>query len=275
MAPLRRFLHYFTADERTGDLMRFVVDSDQVIAKVSPVRKIMEPSRYPAIARSGPDWFAFAGNWMTEWERTGDTRWRDRILKGLKALANMPDGLLSGPPMGYDPATGQLFDIGYHFKVYYLLTMLFGGAQVLFELDTLLDVPEWDVALIRFGETYNLPEAERVKALGPGALNPLFGADKLYTTIWYARMTAYAAWKKRDPALARRAWTELLHGRGGAMGETLFVRERDVTGPAGLEPRREIPGLTTNNSAQWSLNFVELLALVGEYAPSAADPAWS
>jgi hypothetical protein len=271
MAPLRRFLHYFTADERTGDLMRFVVDSDHVIAKVSPVRKIMEPSRYPAIARSGPDWFAFAGNWMTEWERTGDTKWRDRILKGLKALANMPDGLFSGPPMGYDPETGQLFDIGYHFKVYYLLTMLFGGAQVLFELDSLLDVPEWDAALVRFGENYNLPEPERVKALGPSALNPLFGADKLYTTVWYARMTAYAAWKKRDPALAQRAWTELLHGRGGAMREPLFAKTRAVSGPAVLEARREIPGLTTNNSAQWSLNFVELLALVGDYAPAAIE----
>jgi hypothetical protein len=271
MAPLRRFLHYFTADERTGDLMRFVVDSDHVIAKVSPVRKIMEPSRYPAIARSGPDWFAFAGNWMTEWERTGDTKWRDRILKGLKALANMPDGLFSGPPMGYDPETGQLFDIGYHFKVYYLLTMLFGGAQILFELDSLLDVPEWDAALVRFGENYNLPEPERVKALGPSALNPLFGADKLYTTVWYARMTAYAAWKKRDPALAQRAWTELLHGRGGAMREPLFAKTRAVSGPAVLEARREIPGLTTNNSAQWSLNFVELLALVGDYAPAAIE----
>ncbi|WP_336963056.1 Tat pathway signal sequence domain protein [Sphingobium aquiterrae] len=270
MAPIRRFLHYLTADERTGDLMRMVVDADHAIAAISPVRKIMEPSRFPAVARSGPDWFAFAGNWMTEWERTGDSRWRDKILRGMKALATMPDGLFTGPPLGYDPETGQLFDIGYHFKVYYLLTMIFGGAEVLFELDTLLDMPDFDAALVRYGETWNLPEAERVKALGPGALNPLFGGEKLYTTVWYARMTAYAAWKKKDPALARRAWTELLRGRGGVLPKPfLQAPARETAGPATLEPRREIPGLTTNNVAQWSLNFVELLALAGDAAPDA------
>lgn len=272
MAPLRRFLHYLTADERTGDLMRFVVDSDRKIAEISPVRKIMEPSRYPAIARSGPDWFAFAGNWMTEWERTGDTKWRDRILKGMKALADMPYGLLSGPPLGYDPATGQLFDIGYHLKVYYLLTMVFGGAEILFELDGLVDMPKWDAALVKFAESYNLPEPERVKALGPGAVNALFGYgdDKLYTTVWYARMTAFAAYKKRDPALARRAWTELLRGRGGRLAQPfLQAPEREVSGPTVLEPRGEIPGITTNNVGQWSLNFVELLAMVGDHAPDA------
>lgn len=270
MAPLRRFLHYLAADERTGDLMRFVVDSDQVIAKLSPVRKIMEPGRYPAIARSGPDWYAFAGNWMTEWERTGDTQWRDRILKGLTALARMPQGLLSGPPLGYDPATAQLFDIGYHLKVYYLLTMIFGGAEVLFELDDLVDLPAWDAALVHFGETYNLPEPERVQALGPEAVNALFGYgdDKLYTTVWYARMTAFAAMKKKDAALARRAWTELLRGRGGRMTKDFFQKaERAVPPLASIEARQEIPGLTTNNAAQWSLNFVELLEMVGEHVP--------
>jgi len=271
MAPLRRFLHYLTADERTGDLMRFVVDSDHVIAELSPVRKIMEPSKYPAIARSGPDWYAFAGNWMTEWERTGDTKWRDRILVGLTALANMPHGLLSGPPLGYDPETAQLFDIGYHLDVYYMLTMIFGGAEVLFELDDLVDLPAWDAALVHFAESYNLPEPERAKALGLGAVNALFGYgdDKLYSTVWYARMTAFAAMKKKDPTLARRAWSELLRGRGGRMAEPFFqAAERDVPSFASLEPRTEIPGLTTNNAAQWSLNFVELLAMVGDYAPA-------
>ncbi len=271
MAPLRRFLHYLTADERTGDLMRFVVDSDQHLATLSPVRKIMDVTPYPAVARWGPDWLAFAGNWMTEWERTGDVKWRNLILKGMSALAKMPDGLFAGPPLGYDPKTRQLFDIGYHFKVYYLLTVIFGGAEVLFELDTLVDVPNFDAALIRYAENWNLPEPERVKALGPGATNALFGygEDKLYTTVWHARLTAYAAYKKRDPTLARRAWTELLRGRGGALpAPFLQASTRTVEGSAAVEPRQEIPGITTNSVGQWSLNFIELLALVPDAAPS-------
>ena len=42
------------------------------------------------VMRIGPDWFALAGNWMTEWERTGETKWRDRILAGVDSIMAMP-----------------------------------------------------------------------------------------------------------------------------------------------------------------------------------------
>lgn len=275
-ATLRRFYHYLTADERTGDLMRMVVNADHALLTTNPIRQILPPSPHPTQARTGPDWFAFAGNWMTEWERTGDVKWRDKIVLGMRSIAGMPHGLFTGPPMGYDPATGQLYDIGYDVDFYYLMVMIFGGAEVLFELDGLLDVPEFDAALVAFAEAYNLMEPERIRAVGPKALNPLFGSDNIPSTVWYARMTAWAAHKKNDPALARRAWMELLGGRGGTLpGPSVVTRTMRVEGPAVLEPRDEIRGLQTNNSAQWSLNYIQLLALVGDHAPANLDSRWT
>ena len=46
--------------------------------------------------RIGPDWYALVSNWMTEWERTGDTRWRDRIVTGMQDIATFPAGLFTG-----------------------------------------------------------------------------------------------------------------------------------------------------------------------------------
>ena len=107
-ALLRRTYYYITADERVGDLMREVVDADAALVGTDPMRHVMPPSPYPTHARSGPDWFAFAGNWLIEWERTGDTQWRDKIVKGLDAITAMPLGMFSGPAFGYDPATATL-----------------------------------------------------------------------------------------------------------------------------------------------------------------------
>ena len=42
----------------------------RLASAASPKPKKITPAR----VRVGPDWLAFVGNWMTEWERTGDTK---------------------------------------------------------------------------------------------------------------------------------------------------------------------------------------------------------
>lgn len=92
--------------------------------------------------RLGPDWLAFIGNWMTEWERTGDTKWRDKILAGVESLNAMPLGLRSGRNLvfGYDPAPGKLYQLSQEAGTYNLATIM-GGAEVVFELNLMLDDP--------------------------------------------------------------------------------------------------------------------------------------
>jgi hypothetical protein len=268
-ALLRRIYYYLTADERTGDLMREVVDADAALVATDPLRHILPPSRYPTHARSGPDWFAFASNWLVEWERTGDTRWRDKIARGLDVIASMPLGMFSGPQFGYDPSTAMIHDIGLELSGSYHLVSIFGGAELVSELLQLIEAPQFEAAWLRFCELYNAGDAARSAALGRRAPNDYFGFP-----VWHARLTAYAAMRKNDPVLARRAWNELLNGLQRTPTEHFPMQPRHVEGPAVLAPLYEVPWMETNHSSQWSLNLIELLGMVGAYAPHELPDAW-
>ena len=107
-----RFLYYLTADERMGDVMHEVVDADQLLYTLDPMRLAQPrspetPCTAPARLRIGPDWLAYASNWFTEWERTQNTKYRDKIERGMESINSLPHGIFSGPKaLGYDPATG-------------------------------------------------------------------------------------------------------------------------------------------------------------------------
>ena len=86
--PAFKRYYYLTTDERTGDLMQQVADVDQTLLELDPLRQANPanpgPDDLPARVRLGPDWLALVGNWMTAWERTGDTRGRNKILPTTK-----------------------------------------------------------------------------------------------------------------------------------------------------------------------------------------------
>lgn len=268
-ALLRRIYYYLTADERTGDLMREVVDADRALVATDPLRHILPPSRYPTHARSGPDWLAFASNWFVEWERTGDTRWRDKIAHGFDVLAAMPLGMFSGPDFGYDPSTATLYDLGLELSGSYHLVSIFGGPELVCELLQLIEAPKFEAAWLRFCELYNAGAAARSAALGRPAPDEYFPFPE-----WHARLTAYAAIRKNDPALARRAWNELLNGVQRTPSEHFPLRPRHLEGPAVLAPLDEVPWMETNHASQWSLNLIELLGMVADHAPHELPDAW-
>jgi hypothetical protein len=232
----KRFYYYLTTDERTGDLMREVVDVDQTIAEIDPLRKLLPKSKYPTHMRSGPDWLACAGNWMTEWERTGDTKYRDKIVTGMKSLAGMPRGLQTSLSFGYDPKTNMLYDLPDNRMKVDHFVMIFGGAEVAFELKTLLDVPEWDKAWLECCEGMS-----RDGMAGP-------------------RATAFAAYVKKDAAAARRALEQV--GGGNRFAQLLRV-----DGPGVPAPVDEIRFAGTGGTAQWCLNAIEVLELAGRVLP--------
>jgi len=91
-AAFNRFYHYLAADERTGDIISEVRDADTLLYHLDPMRlaepREKFPCNAPARLRLGPDWMAYAGNWLAEWERKGDTRYRDKIITGMKSIAS-------------------------------------------------------------------------------------------------------------------------------------------------------------------------------------------
>ncbi len=253
-APLRRFYYYLTTDERTGDLMHAVADADYALLEVDPMRIALpiskQPTQQPTRARVGPDWLAMVGNWMTEWERTGNVKYRDKILTGIDSIAQMPYGFFSGPGvLGYNPETGKLYNEGPDDSRYTShLIMIMGGAEVCFELSELIESENWDKIWMQYCELYS----QEKDGVGGGSY-----------PNWHARLTAYAAKTKGDSNQAQKAWRDFL-GRG--MRRSRFTPQR-IEGPDVLNPIEEVRSISTNDTAQRCLNAIELLELIGDQIP--------
>jgi hypothetical protein len=138
------------------------------------------------------------------------------------------------------------------------LSAAFGLPEVCAELIELLAVPEFERAWLQYCELYNAPEDEQKKVLGEslGPLNLQQG---------HARLTAFAAWHRKDPALAARAWTEFLGGRNGYSARQAWTTRR-VAAPDVLNSVEEMPGGSTNASAQWGLAAIVCLAYTRGFA---------
>jgi hypothetical protein len=274
MAHLKRYYYYLTTDERTGDLIREVVNVDYKMLEYEPMR-IAQPiteaeRRYPTRVRAGPDWFAFAGNWATEWERTGDTRWRDKIVAGVESFKAMPYWLRSGRNLlyGYDPATGRLFQLSDQLGSYNLSTIQ-GGAQVIFELNEFLDHPDWHRMWLQYCRLGIAPPEVilRDKETGnEGADGRYVGENNSATSQGTPRLAAYAYYRTRNPAFARIATSALLRFGGGPIST---VR---VEGPLVLNPVDENPRISTNFAAQWGLTAMEVLELCADQLPVDVPP---
>lgn len=261
-AALSRFYYYLTSDERTGDLMRESVEaSNKAIGELDPLRLILDKSEYPTHARMGPDWLALVGNWMTEWERTGDESYKERILTGVNCLSEMPYGLFSGKgaAMGYDPSTYKLYQLDKNDIGFSHLSVLMGGPEVAFELSPLLENEKWDELWLQFCKLYGQPVETIEKEFGKRVI--LGDAD-----LWYARLPAYYAKATGEIEWAEKAWEDFLRTSDRDKVYTNFNMKR-YEKPDVLSPVYEVQGVSTNNTAQWCLNAIELLELVGDQIP--------
>jgi len=273
-AAFRRFYYYLTSDERTGDLMREVLTVDAKAADIDPMRLAQPPTarekEYPARVRVGPDWFAFIGNWMTEWERTGDVKWRDKIYAGMNSLTQMPYAIRSGRNLvfGYDPASGKLYQVSDELGDYNLATIQ-GGAEVVFELNQLVDNPAWQEAWLQYCRLERAPSAVVKKDMQTHAE----GADG--TLAGPGRLAAYAYSKTGNEAFVKGSVAGLAQmfgigrnqSRGSAQNPPQPAGPRRVEGPDVLNPIDEVP-LGTNGVAQSSLTAIEVLQLCGDKLPA-------
>ncbi|MDO8543239.1 MAG: Tat pathway signal sequence domain protein [Opitutaceae bacterium] len=267
-AAYRRFYYYLTTDERCGDLMREVLDVDFKTVEFDPMRLAQpiteaEKKIAPTRVRLGPDWFAFAGNWMTEWERTGDTKWRDKILAGVESLSSMPLGMRTGRNLvlGYDPATGKLFQLSDEAGVYNLATIM-GGAEVAMELGLMLDDRRWHKLWLQYCRLYNAPRDAIVRDMASGTE----GGDAAF--VRDGRLAAYVYHCTQNPAFLKVAVGALVRtGRGSRFSGTL----RKIEGPESLNAIDE--GLAgTNGAAQTGLETIAMLGMAGAHLPAEFPP---
>jgi hypothetical protein len=259
----RRYYYFLTADERVGDLMREQIEAARTLRTVLATRKLPnaeerhvdDPNGDFSYLGFGTDWGSIAGAWLTEWERTRDTKMRDRLVASMKSIAAQPKGFFTGGER-MNLVTGA-FDISKDTGLNVShLSAAFGLPEVCAELIELIDVPEFERAWLLYCELYNGTDAEQKAALGES-----FGSINLQQG--HARLTAYAARRKNDAALSARAWKELTEGRSGYGARQKFSSNR-IESPAVLNPVDEAPGVSTNATAQWGLAAIECLAYAGK-----------
>ncbi len=270
MAGLRRHHYYLTTDERTGDIMRGVLNVDYKAMEFDPMR-LAQPiteaeKKYPARIRGGPDWLAFVSNWMTEWERTGDTKWRDKIVAGVESMQAMPYWMKSGKNLvfGYDPKTGKLYQVSEEVGSYNLATIQ-GGAQVVFELNEFFDHAGWQKMWLQYCRIGGAPAAVLKKDQETGNE----GADGSYLgeqgaqSQGTARLAAYAYYKTKNQAFAQAATQAL-----GRIAATGAVRTQRVEGPLAINAFDEAARVGTNGAAQSGLTAIEILELCADALPT-------
>ncbi|CAE6369787.1 unnamed protein product [Rhizoctonia solani] len=257
-STLKRPFYYLTADEQIGDLMRYSLQADKTLIEWEPLRKILPKPKAPTRVRIGPDWTALAGNWFTEWERTNDTKWRDRIVTGMTDIGAMKYGLFTGytSAVGFDPDTGHLTDEGGQFQASYHLTMLFGGGEFLMELVDTISVPSFDSAWVDFARYYNATSAEKTAKYGQNFNSGGFG-------YLYAKLQAYAGERLNDNNLKQLAWNQVT---GSTVG--YFSNPVEVGGVNVIEPVKQITSLATNDAASFSLAQYAVLAIAPDLAPN-------
>lgn len=224
-AAWNRFYYYLTTDERTGDLMTEVKDADQMLCHLDPMRLAQPRGLYPCTAparlRIGPDWLAYAANWMTEWERTGNTYYRDKIIAGMKSISEFQHGIFSGPlALGYYPDTGVITNEAdpavQHTN--HLLPIM-GGFEVMNEMIPMVNFPQWNKTWLDYCRDY------KQKAL-----------ELSNNHFRIPRLQAYAGWLLNDTRLKQAAWRDILR----------FKTPSD-------------PVTATNDAATWTLDAIFIL----------------
>jgi len=269
-AAFKRYYYYLTTDERAGDLMREVVDVDRTLLEIDPMRRArpadQTPNDLPARLRLGPDWLSLVGNWMTEWERTGDTRWRDKILVGVEAAAREPFGFFTGSIFEYDPATGELRALSRQNPGAYLLLTIMGGAEVGFELSQVLEDDTWQRLWTQLCRLYCAEPEEVGAAFGKEVA---LGGKSSY----FARLPAYAGAVTDDPELSRQAWKQLLGTDGGWEKTASVFTQHRVEPPLVLSPIDEAEAAQTILACMWCLNAIQVLDMAGDWAPD-CHPLW-
>ena len=93
---------------------------------------------------------------MTEWERTGNTVYRDKIIAGMKSIVALPNRIFTGPlALGYDPATGIITsECDPKLESTNHLMTIMGGFEVMNEMIHMVDYPEWNEAWLDLAARY-------------------------------------------------------------------------------------------------------------------------
>lgn len=292
-AAMKRFMYYLTGgDALTGDLMTEQIGSEKAYEYA---RRI---STWGAVSgtylkSSLNDWAYYAGNWMLEWERTGNTLYRDKLLGSMRDIVAL--GKMSGRLAFdyFDPESG-------HFMVYLKEDPDYKG---------FVDAPKSDFVPASSLSQKKIREivGYRLANVRGDTFSTLFGAPEFmsdfratvdYPEFWTmvdnsfadntgasgnsmtnARMAAWVAASRSDAQMGKLAWKNLLdNGTVEVESDGTAIQSHNgLTSTPNIVNAVEEPEFLGQSAAwqrhtpattQWLLNAIEVMQWAKAYAPT-------
>lgn len=293
-AAMKRYMYYLTGgDALTGERMTEQIGSEKAYEYARRV------STWGAVSGtylkgSLNDWAYYASNWMLEWERTGSSYYRDRLLNSMRDIVAL--GSMSGRLVFdyFDPETGRFMVylkedpsykgfveapksdfvpaaslsrrrlekiVGYRLSKVRgdTFSLLFGSPELLSDMRMTVDMPEfWRLADNSFAD---VSSAKGGSMTGP-------------------RAAAWVADSRKDAEMGALAWKNLLdNGFTATESDGTPVVEHTpgsrVATPYIVKPVEE-PGFLgqtagwqrhTPSTTQWLLNAIEVMYWAKPYRP--------
>lgn len=251
MACLYKYFHYLTGDERMKDLLEETNHADETLKTLDPMREFYEQPEKEGVthARLGPDWAAFTSNWLSKWERDKDPTALKSIQTGLDAIKASPHRLLSGPTFEYDTTSKELIYIGTPKEGAYHMEIAFGAPQVWIELAELLEDDQFKDMIAEFGNVYAMEDQQMMKQVD-SEIRP----QKFAWPMFSAGLVAFAAKRLKDSDLMKTSERYLFDEEISGIQLPIQIETVDT-----WKALKEIPWMTTNVAAQWSLNVLMYL----------------
>jgi len=270
MAGHHRYMYYLTGDRRLEDIFDELKDNELSFLNKDPLGDFFEKSEmvYPSHARSGPDWSSLVSNWMTEWERHNDNKYRDKIITGLNDIKAAPLKLSSGPDFEFDPKTVHLRYIGERTTGGTHLQVCMGAPSIWTETADLLEDEEFKRMIAEHGRFYFLSHEEQLKESGG-----IIGNRQSTLPMLSCSMGAYGAKYFKDKELALTTWKILLETMLSNKDVDTGFTPKTLKNRGGKSKLKEISWISTNFTAQWCLNTIITAEFIEEYMPKTLKEA--
>ena len=263
-ANYRRYFYYLTADERTGDLLHMLHDSEKTALVLDTGRKIRAPEDdYVPDPTAldigfGTSWAALVAAWLTEWERRGPD-WeacKEKVLGTMETIAAQPSGFAQGSAK-YNMETRRYAVETEPVVEKSNLSNSFGRIEICAELIQQIDMPAFEADWLRYSRFYTATFAEQEAEYG-GRFSDLF----IYC---YARANAFVYLRSGDEAQAKHAWLRFRNPLKSWEIRPDPDRQAEETTYT-LNPSTWYP-IATNEIAQWGQAAVQILGMVPDHAP--------
>ncbi len=267
MSYHHRYLYYMTGDFRLTDIFEELKDNEFTFLEKDPLEMFYDKAKmtYKTHARTGPDWSSLCSNWLTQWERFNDTKYRDKMIVGIEDIKKAPLQLVSGYDFEFDPETNHLLYIGEIGTGGAHLQVCMGAAQIWLEMAMLIKDESWTKMIADFGRFYFLDKETQLKES-----NGLIGNREYSLPFMAASLGAFGASYLKDATIAKKTWDilldELLKQDGLNGFEPIYLSNK-----GNKENLEEIPWISTNFVAQWCLNVIMCLEFIREYLPESLE----